>query len=178
MQNIPVERKSSQCPFIRQPCEHQGRDWSYLYTVLSEGVLPFQKINCQPSRNVTMFFTCPLHLLTPLSCPRLLNFLHPISPWRHLLPLLLFFHLNSLSPFPKPNKPTFLSPNRGWFMVLRQQRLSWPDPALIEGFQLLPSSVWHLGSWAATSPGAGCVRNMSRVMARASVTQQSKREHT
>lgn len=154
-----------------------GTDLIYTLYCLRVFLL-FQKINCQPSRNVSMFFTCPLHLLTPLSCPRLLNFLHPISPWRHLLPLLLIFHLSSLSPFPKPNKPTFLSPNRGWFMVLHQQRLSWPDPALIEGFQLLPSSVWHLGSWAATSPGAGCVRNMRRVMARASVTQHSKREHT
>jgi len=60
-------------------------------------------------------------------------------------------------------------------MVLRQQPLSWPDPALIDTFQLLPSSTWqHLGSRAAIGPGAGSVRNARR--ARASVTQQSGRE--
>lgn len=95
-------------------------------------------------------------------------------------PLLFFFHLNfpsTSSPLSqKPNKPTFLSPNRGWFMVLRQQPLSWPDPALMDAFQLLPSSTWqHLGSRAAIGPGAGSIRNMRQV--RAGVTQQSMRGH-
>lgn len=58
---------------------------------------------------------------------------------------LFFFHLNfpfTSSPLSsKPNKSTFLSPNRGRFMFLRQQPLSWPDLALVDTLQLLPSST-------------------------------------